>query len=72
MTLRIRGIDMDMDMDRLRGIFTKSTIPKGEVNITHTTIMTMDGTEGRINPRLNQKISNDLRIKEATIHTVEN
>lgn len=70
MTLRIRGIDMDMDMDRLRGIFTKSTIPKGEVNIIHTT--TIDSTEGRINPRLNQKISNDLRIKEATIHTVEN
>ncbi len=56
MTLRIRGIDMDME--RVWGIFTRSTIPKGEVNTIHTT--TMDSTEGRINPWLNQIINNDL------------
>lgn len=50
MTLRIRGIDMDME--RVGGIFTKNTIPKGEVNTIHTT--TMDGTGGRINPWLSQ------------------
>ena len=68
MTLRIRGIDMDME--RVRGIFTKSTIPKGEVNTIHTT--TIDSTEGRINPWLNQIINNDLRPMQAATHTAKN
>jgi len=47
-----------MDMERVRGTFTKSIIPTGEVNTIQTTL-TKDTMEGRINPRLSQ-LSNDL------------